>query len=325
MVRLIDSNGLRLNLVKLNGKLELRFVKSANFTAHYTCHGTDIEDTVEMGHAREAAAGQPVVSLGLEMFMEDVEGYLEVRFESAVGSTLSFQYDGRGYDVPLPDPAPQSAFSGSISRSTSTAMTLGALGFQELPATTRSVKTQTMEPDIKNARTQTSALCVTSMGVQTKAKRMVSKGVQVSIKKIAPNSKRTPLPTIVDLTDHDDLMPTFTPAVQVPLQHPTEAVYTFTSAVATVFRTFNEPRDPYRKKRQDEPAADYRAYKHIFIEGYRNGDDREEERRLHIDLIHHVLLWESYDDYEGGAKLTLDRFDLPRCTYSGLTFLLERY
>jgi hypothetical protein len=85
MVRLINSNGLRLNLVKLNGKLELLFAKDASFTAQYTCHGTDIEDTVEMEYAREAAAGQLVVFLGLEMFMENVEGCLEIRYEGVVG------------------------------------------------------------------------------------------------------------------------------------------------------------------------------------------------------------------------------------------------
>ena len=48
MVRRIDSSGLVLNLVKLNGKLELRFTVDATFTAQYTFHGTDINDTVEM-------------------------------------------------------------------------------------------------------------------------------------------------------------------------------------------------------------------------------------------------------------------------------------
>lgn len=36
MVRRIDSNGLTLNLVKLNGRLELRFTSDTTFTAQYT-------------------------------------------------------------------------------------------------------------------------------------------------------------------------------------------------------------------------------------------------------------------------------------------------
>jgi hypothetical protein len=157
---------------------------------------------------------------------------------------------------------------------------------------------------------------IVNVGVQTKAKCMISRGVQVSAAKVPSKSEANPSQIIVDLTDHDELIPASGLADHGPAQGPPDVVRTFTDAVVTVFQTFSEPQDLYRKKRQAEPAADYRVYKHIFIEGYRNGDDKEEEGRLHIDLAHHILLWESYDDYEGGAKLTLDRFDLPRCTSS---------
>jgi hypothetical protein len=95
MVRRIDNNGLIISLVKLNGRLELHFTSDNTFAAHYTILGTDVDDTVEMEYAREAAAGQPVVSLGLEMFVEDAQGFLDVHFEGAIGSTLAFQHDGR--------------------------------------------------------------------------------------------------------------------------------------------------------------------------------------------------------------------------------------
>jgi hypothetical protein len=99
---------------------------------------------------------------------------------------------------------------------------------------------------------------------------------------------------------------------------------TFTNAVTIILQTFNKPRDPYRQKRKAESgsAVDYRAYRHIFIEGYRNGDDSGEEERLHVDLVYRVLLWESYDGYEGGERLTFDRLDLPRCKCSYLIDLL---
>jgi hypothetical protein len=47
MVRRIDSNGLTLNLMKLNGKLKVRFSSDATYTVHYIFRGTDIEDTCE--------------------------------------------------------------------------------------------------------------------------------------------------------------------------------------------------------------------------------------------------------------------------------------
>ena len=129
-----------------------------------------------------------------------------------------------------------------------------------------------------------------------------------------PQPEANPSSTIVDISVHDELMPRADAAVQGPASRRSEATQTFTDAVATVFQTFNETQEPYRQKREAELAADYRAYKHISIEGYRNGDNLEEEGRLHINLAHHILLWESYDDYEGGAKLTLDRIELPQCT-----------
>jgi hypothetical protein len=307
MVRLIDSNDLRLNLVKLNGKLELRFAKDASFTAQYPCHGTNVEDTVEMEYAREAAAGQPVVSLGLEMFTENVEGYLEVRYEGVVGSTLSIHYDGRDFDdFPTVDEAlqtgPHAAARGSQTHTSSNVLSFGAPCFQQRQATTRDVKVQTTSPDTRNARMKTVGAPVANVGVQTKTKGMISRSMQVSMAKIISKSEANFSQTIVDLTNHDELIPASSLAVQGPAQRPPGAVQTFTDAVATVFQTFNEPQDPYRKKRQAEPAADYRAYKHIFFEGYRNGDDKEEEGRLHIDLAHHILLWGSYDDCEGGLS-----------------------
>jgi hypothetical protein len=52
-----------------------------------------------MDHALEDAAGQPVVSLGLEMFLEEAQRLLEVRLNGAIDSTVAFQYDGGGRQV----------------------------------------------------------------------------------------------------------------------------------------------------------------------------------------------------------------------------------
>ncbi|KAF2823348.1 hypothetical protein CC86DRAFT_66335 [Ophiobolus disseminans] len=320
MVRRIDSNGLSLNLVKLNGKLELRFTFDNTFTAQYTFHGTDIDDTVEMEYAREAAAGQPVVSLGLEMFLENVDGYLEVRFDGAIGSTLSFPYDDRDFDD-LPtfhenlQPGPLASSSNPSASAAPIIPFLTMQEVQQMRATTRDAKIQTTNQETRNAKTQTIAPLMLNASIQTKTVRIASTTDQTIATTGISKRKAKLFPTIVDLTEQDELTPV---AKMSPPEHPTqpEVAHTFTNAVSTIFQTFNETRDPYRQKRQAEPAADYRAYKHIFIEGYRNGDGKEEEGRLHVGLAHHVLLWESYDDYEGGAKLTLDRLDVPGCEVS---------
>jgi hypothetical protein len=98
MVRCIESNGLITSVVKLDGILELLFTSDATFIAQYILHGTDTNDTDAMDHAREAAAGQPVVSLGLEMFLGEDQGLLEVRSNGAIGSTLAFKCDGRDFE-----------------------------------------------------------------------------------------------------------------------------------------------------------------------------------------------------------------------------------
>jgi hypothetical protein len=305
MVRRIDCNGLNLSVIKLNGRLDLRFSTDVTYTAQYSLQGTDTEDTMQMEYVRESAAGQPVISLGLEMFLEDVDGFLEVRFEGLVGSTLAFEFDGRefreveGLDEPLP---------GNIS--TDDAIADSSIARKS----TRDAKMQTLDQGTRHARTQTVPATVTDQGIQTKPKCMVSIGIQAPAN-INPVEQTSQLfPNIVDLIEQDVLAPFIKKELRSPSQEKLAVAHTFTNAVETVFQTFNEPRDPYRLKRQAEPAANYRAYKHIFIEGYRNGDGKDEEGRLHVDLVHHVLLWESYDDYEGGARLTLDRLDLPRCT-----------
>ena len=322
MVRRIDDNGLVLSLVKLNGKLELNFVSDSTFSAQYTLYGTDVEDTVNMDHAREAAAGQPVVSLGLEMFVESAEGYLDVRFEGAVGSMLAFRYDGRNDgdssdDTAIlrlePPPGIAAGAMGNLRTPLSSNRSLhGSQEDRDAPHDTRDAKAQTLQRGTRNAGMQTMATLVTHSVVQSKRKRIVNTGTHDAFALKAPRKMSALMPPNVDLRGTQQYVPPVTNGTQT-LPTSAEVAHTFTNAVATVFQTFNEPRDPYRQKRLAEPGADYRAYKHIFIEGYRNGDNKEEEGRLHIDLAHHVLLWESFDDYEGGAKLTLDRLDLPRC------------
>jgi hypothetical protein len=95
MVKHLCDGGLGVNLVKLNGKLQLRFAADASQTVHHTILGTDTDDTASMEHAREAAYGQLVMSLGLEMYLEEVNGILDLTFQGSIGSTLAFKYDGR--------------------------------------------------------------------------------------------------------------------------------------------------------------------------------------------------------------------------------------
>jgi hypothetical protein len=326
MPRRIDDNGLVLNLVKFNGRLELHFTPDNTFSAQYTLHGTDVDDTIDMGYARESAAGQPVVSLGLEMFVENAPGFLEVRFEGAIGSTLAFQYDGRTFEDPLTYPnnttadlnavlgGPIDAMETTSAQQPLAAKLFAEQGYQMTRSATRNAKVQTLPPVTKNVGVQTSRPSRKHAATQTKVPRKISAGVQTTNATEAGSQDNNLFPTFVDLTEQEERISA--PENDTLEQTPAElgAAQTFTNAVATVFQTFNEPRNPYRQKRQAEAAADYRAYKHIFIEGYRNGDGKEEEGRLHVDLAHHVLIWESYDDYDGGAKLTLDRLDLPpRC------------
>lgn len=251
------------------------------------------------------------------MFLEDVQGFVEVRFDGAIGSTLSFHYDGRSYeDLPNLDADVQAVpFLAPRAPCAPVAPIVPLLGMQEVQQSrnaTKDAKSQTVGTDNRSVKTQTAAPDVANASVQTKTRSTTSTSVKATATASTPKPELKPSPTIVDLTEQDDIVPALKQEIS---NDPIEANshHTFTSAIATIFQTFNEPRDPYRQKRQAETAADYRAYKHIFIEGYRNGDGKEEEGRLHVDLNHHVLLWKSYDDYEGGAKLTLDRLDLPRC------------
>jgi hypothetical protein len=146
---------------------------------------------------------------------------------------------------------------------------------------------------------------------------MVNSGIQMAAEVISLSNECALSPGTKGRAEQHDLEPAAGNGVLKQRPPRPEIAHKFTSAVVTVSQTFNEPRDPHRQKRQSEPAADYRAYKHIFIEGYRNGDGKEEEGRLHVDLAHDIILRESYDDYEGVAKLALDRLDLPRCESFG--------
>jgi hypothetical protein len=172
-------------------------------------------------------------------------------------------------------------------------------------STTREAKVQTASQGIRHVGEQSVRPFVTHVGVQ------ISAGIHTTSATECAHQEPNPFSRIVDLTEEEEpiIANKHEPASAEP-----ESVYT--NAVATKFQTFKKPRKPYCQKRQAASPADYRAYKHIFIEGYHNGDGKEEEGRLHIDLAHHVLTWESYDDYDGGFKLTLDRLDLPRCELS---------
>jgi hypothetical protein len=275
MPRRIDDNGLVLSLIKLNGRLELRFTRDNTFSAQYTLHGTETDDTLDMEYAREAAAGQPVVSLGLEMFVEETPGFLEVRFEGAIGSTLAFQYDGREFgdsptnhsDTPANSIPAFSGHTGTMNAAYAqhplTASLSGQQDYQMTQMTTRDAKVQTLLRVAKVIEVQTPALSAKYAAVQTKAPRLISTGVQTANVTGSMSEEDNLFPTIVDLTGQEEHISAAKNDSHEQKSTEPEATQTFTNAVATVFQTFNEPRNPYRQKRQAHSATDYRAYKHI--------------------------------------------------------------
>jgi hypothetical protein len=329
MVKHICGGGLDVNLIKLNGRLELRFATDATHIVHHTIHGADTDDTVQVDHAREAAYGQPVMSLGLEMYLEEVEGILELTFEGIVGSTLASKHDGRQTgDMNNVEIVPENSIGvtllhGGIGADEMAGSAKASRHLQEQAGmvrnATRDAKVQTLSLSIRNAKMQTLEPIVIHTDVQTRVRRTANTGVQANASTNTPSGGTTAqlFPEVVNLTGASNAITNTRKRRGSTISG--EEAHTFTAAVATVFQSFNEPRDPYRVKRQAEPAADYRAYKHIFIEGYRSEDDKGEEGRLHIDLNHHVLIWETYDDCETGARLTLDRLKLPRCKFPCLT------
>ncbi|EFQ91432.1 hypothetical protein PTNB73_07216 [Pyrenophora teres f. teres] len=256
MVKRITGNGLGVNLIKLHGTLELLFTADATYTVFHKIQCEDTVDTAQIEQARETAHGQPVISLGLEMYLEKVDGILDVAYRGEGGSTLSFKHDGHvtganGVDDGI-KPGKQS---------------------KKRHATQEDTKTQTLSKRTRSVKTQTSIPLTTHRGTQT----------SFPIK-----------PAYLDGRAAD------TPA--------------FTAAVTTIFDTFNESYDESCLKREGPPSTDHKAYTHIFIEGYRNTEeDGGQEGRLHIDLLNHFLIWESYDEYEQGVRLTLDRLDFPKC------------
>jgi hypothetical protein len=245
MPRRIDDNGLVLSLVKLNGRLELRFTPDSTFSAQYTLHGTDIDDTIDMGYARESAAGQPVVSLGLEMFVENAPGFLEVRFEGAIGSTLAFQYDGRTFEDPLTYPnnttadlnavlgGPIDAMETTSAQQPLAATLFAEQGYQMTRSATRNAKVQTLPPVTKNVGVQTSRPSRKHAATQTKVPRKISVGVQTTNATEAGSQDNNLFPTFVDLTEQEERIsaPKNDTLEQTPAE-PGDA-QTFTNAVAT--------------------------------------------------------------------------------------------
>jgi hypothetical protein len=322
MVRCINSNGLCLSTVKLNGTLELRFTTDTSFGIQHIMHGMDMEDNLETEEACEAATGIPIVSLGLEMFLEGVDGVLEVRFEGDKDRMLALQYDGcDSEDIVTQDEKIRPGLSGKLDGFLGRLGPPGAQlkvvgathGSQTTLSTTRDLKILAISRKIRSAKPRTIGALVHQASVQTQSTSMFGAGVQPETTADSPTKEKILFFPFMDLTEQDNLTLLPEGMVQGHISHESKVSNTFTKAVATIFQTSNEPRDLYRPKRQAEPAADYRTYKHIFIEGYRNGDGKEEEGRLHVHFHHHVLLWESYEDYEGGTKLTLDRLNLARC------------
>jgi hypothetical protein len=295
MVKHLCRSGLGVNLIKLNGRLELRFAADALHTVHHTIHGADADDTTPMEHAREAIYGSPSYLWAWRCILKRSMAFSSLRFRAVSAATLAFKYDGRqaggmlgpGDDIEM-DPDERRAVNlvhgvhdademvGSAKASTHPQKEVGTVR-----NATRDAQVQTLSPPMRNARTQTLKPLITHVGIQTRVRRTVSIGVQVAadqeMNQLAPDIVyfTEPNSTVTNGKRHGDIE---------------EGTYTFTSAVATVFQSFNEPRDPYRVKCQAKPAAEYRAYKHIFIEGYRNENDKDEEGRLHIDLSHHVLI-----------------------------------
>jgi hypothetical protein len=138
-----------------------------------------------MEYAREAAVGQPVVSLGLELHVENADGLLEIHFEGSVGSTLAFTSDGSGFgDLPDVGNTSQNELC-RVNALTDSGPTAQAplhgndVALQDMirRIVTRGIKVQMTKPANRNARTQTAYVLVSSASVRTKAKRIESTGV----------------------------------------------------------------------------------------------------------------------------------------------------
>ncbi|EDU50345.1 conserved hypothetical protein [Pyrenophora tritici-repentis Pt-1C-BFP] len=257
MVKRITGNGLGVNLLKLHGTLELRFTADATYTVFHKLQCEDTVDTEQIEQDR------------LEMYLEKVDGILDVTYRGEGGSKLSFRHDGRVVGTYGVDNGVKTGKQN-----------------KKRHATQEDTKTQTLGKKTRSITMQTSTPLTTHIGTQT---RLPIKATYLD--KIAAD---TP---------------------------------TFTTAVTMIFDKFNESYDASHLKREASPPTDHKAYTHIYIEGYRNAeeDGGGQEGRLHIDLLNHVLIWESYNAYNQGVCVTLDRLEFPKCLYKILAYGVVGY
>jgi hypothetical protein len=93
--RFNNENGFGVHIVKLNGNLSVRFTPNNALIANYTFQGSDTVDTEKMTTAHQKASGEPLLLRDLELYLEQVQGMLDLRFEGARGDVITFKYDGQ--------------------------------------------------------------------------------------------------------------------------------------------------------------------------------------------------------------------------------------
>ncbi|KAF2254707.1 hypothetical protein BU26DRAFT_143854 [Trematosphaeria pertusa] len=100
--RFNNNKGLALQILKLNGQLGIHFTSNDNSpAADYTFQDSELEDTGEMKAARQIAFGLSLRSQGLELYLEEANGIVDLKFEGASGGLLSVEHDGRAYEQGL--------------------------------------------------------------------------------------------------------------------------------------------------------------------------------------------------------------------------------
>jgi hypothetical protein len=95
--RFNDLNGFGLHIVKLNGILDISFSCKSTVTtgaADYNFQGADTVDTEQITTAHQEAFGERLCSRDMDLYLEQVQGVLDMHFEGARGEVITFRYDG---------------------------------------------------------------------------------------------------------------------------------------------------------------------------------------------------------------------------------------
>ncbi|KAF1958604.1 hypothetical protein CC80DRAFT_502551 [Byssothecium circinans] len=286
--RFDNKRSLALHVVQLNGKLTVSITTADTLVTRYIFQGSDIEATDQIKDARSSAVGDCIHVRGLEVYLEQVRGFLDLRFQSMSGDMLSFQYKGRKEKDSGEIRSQEN--DGPSKRVEKDGPAKGG-GYASGPIPLHLGKDD--EDGIQD-----------KMEVSTMKKKTASDESDESEEDINGEEGESNI----------------------------GAKKLFPKGIVSVFETFNEPesddtedtdlQNTLKRPSDDINHGEHRAYKHIFMEGYRTspGDDNC-EGRLHIDLANHEIFWESCDEFEWGTRLIVDRLNLPACKFSSITII----